>query len=93
LYWSRVGRLAAAFLHRGAPSVAILIVLEQGWKQQQRKLLLVFAAPVAILIVLEQGWKLETAAGLQLPVVVAILIVLEQGWKIAPIRSSKALLN
>ncbi len=62
--------------------VAILIVLEQGWKTfmcfDKRN-----SSVVAILIVLEQGWKAKaTKATEKEAAKVAILIVLEQGWKL-----------
>jgi len=61
--------------------VAILIVLEQGWKHTAKTIFSFLLRKVAILIVLEQGWKvfqiLETGR-----MAVAILIVLEQGWKL-----------
>ena len=56
LYWSRVGRISLYGLSSSYGSVAILIVLEQGWKCKfltKNRLL----SAVAILIVLEQGWK------------------------------------
>jgi len=56
LYWSRVGRIALRFVVANALRVAILIVLEQGWKAFGA--FGAFGRPrVAILIVLEQGWK------------------------------------
>ena len=56
LYWSRVGRVKITHLRSRCLLVAILIVLEQGWKRPARSLFR-RQRPVAILIVLEQGWK------------------------------------
>jgi len=55
LYWSRVGSFIMKQNVDFKLAVAILIVLEQGWKprHEARK----DARLVAILIVLEQGWK------------------------------------
>ena len=62
-------------------AVAILIVLEQGWKPPRCRVCSSLPV-VAILIVLEQGWKVVGLFPGHANAVVAILIVLEQGWKI-----------
>ena len=56
LYWSRVGRTSKKRALPKKKPVAILIVLEQGWKKEEDLYNLLYNH-VAILIVLEQGWK------------------------------------
>jgi len=81
LYWSRVGRLQEVSEKFYTLTVAILIVLEQGWKVLQNRIMVIRSCVVAILIVLEQGWKASKRALYASIYRVAILIVLEQGWK------------